>query len=108
MVVITLVGFLYQQALVQQALTKNLIKHTAIYSECNSLIPILRSQLHQENLEELKKPELSFFSVYNNEELRWTVDRSAWENQKIQFTFLLTEAQSAMDPIKLTIKYQKP
>ena len=80
----------------------------AIYSECNSLIPILRSQLDQVSTENINLPEQSFFSVLNKDGERWKIDRSAWQNQKIQFTFHLRDEQTAIDLIKLTIHYQKP
>ncbi|MBT4288339.1 MAG: hypothetical protein HOD92_13470 [Deltaproteobacteria bacterium] len=107
-IIITAVGFLYQQSIVQHALAKNLTQQIAIYSECNSLIPILRSQLDQVSTENINLPEQSFFSVLNKDGERWKIDRSAWQNQKIQFTFHLRDEQTAIDLIKLTIHYQKP
>jgi len=107
-IIITAVGFLYQQSIVQHALAKNLTQQIAIYSECNSLIPILRSQLDQVSTENISHPEQSFFSVSNQDGVRWKIDRSAWQDQKVQFTFHLTDEQTAIDLIKLTIHYQKP
>ncbi len=106
-IVITTIGFLYQQSIVQQALAKNLIQQTAIYAECNSLIPILKTRLDQESTEDLMNSNKAFISIFGSGGERWQIERSAWQNQKIQFTFILVEAQSTMDPIKLTINYQR-
>ena len=107
-IIITAVGFLYQQSIVQHSLAKNLTQQIAIYSECNSLIPILRSQLDQISTENIKTPQQAFFSVSHQNGVRWKIDRSAWQNQKIQFTFHLTDEHTAIDLIRLTIHYQKP
>jgi hypothetical protein len=107
-IIITAIGFLYQQSIVQKALARNLVQQTALYEECYSLIPILKRQLDQLGVDEINTPDLSFFTANDEKAIRWEVDRSAWKHQKIQFTFHLIKAQTVRDPIKLTISYQRP
>ncbi len=107
-VIITAVGFLYRQSMVQKALARNLVQQTALYEECYSLIPLLKRQLDQISSDEMSTPDPSFFSANGDKMVRWEVDRSAWQHQKIQFTFHLVNTQTIMDPIKLTIRYQRP
>lgn len=105
LLVLTTIGLWYRQVLLQSFLAKRLIEQRSLYLECRSLLPIMVRKLNEIETEELQRAQTDFFQVTSQKQLRWQVDRSAWVENKIRFTFRLVGED--IETLNMTVSYKR-
>ena len=101
LIIMTALGVWYRQVILQSFLSDRLIQQRAIFIECRSLLPILKEMAFHLTEEELKKEDEDFLLVEDQDELRWSISRSAITNHKLVFVF--KPERHYAKPVRLTI-----
>ena len=100
------VGVLLRESFIQASLSRNLIQQIAIYSECNSLVPIVKKTLSETKPEELNQPDPHFLEIKGISGPRWEIGRSELKHQKIRLEFRLVDQSIEFDPIRFNLAIQ--
>ncbi len=105
LVILTLTANWYRQVTVQSYLAERVIDQKALLSECKSLIPYLKMKLGELSSEEIIQEQPDFVILKDGQSIRWKIDRSAWINNKVKFSFFASNNIARPDKIVLTTQY---
>ncbi len=105
LMILTSLGLWYRQVILQSFLADRLLLQRSLYIECRSLMPALKENLDELDLQKLAQAENRFLTVEVDHRVRWRIDRSPWAGQHIQFTF--NRIGRSEEPLTLVIPYQR-
>ena len=104
LVVLTLVADWYRQVTVQSYLAERVIERKALLLECKSLMPYLKRRLATLTPAEIVKEQSDFLLIKEGPSTRLKVDRSAWDDNRVSFSFHFP-ADGKLDGTILTTYY---
>ena len=104
LVVLTLVADWYRQVTVQSYLAERVIERKALLLECKSLMPYLKRRLATLTATELVREQPDYLVIQEGTSTRLKVDRSAWADNRISFSFHFP-ADGKLDGTVLTTYY---
>ena len=87
LIIMSALGVWYRQVILQSFLSDRIIQQRAAFIECRSLLPVLRVMTAQLTDEDLKREDKAFLLIKDEEQLRWTIVRSALAGEKLVFEF---------------------
>lgn len=105
LVVLTSLGLWYRQTVLQSFLADRLLRQRGYYIECRSLIPTVLEKLEQASLTALETGQTGFLIIEVDHQPRWQIDRSAWSNDRIRFSFKRMGRNE--EPVVLTVPYHR-
>ncbi|MGK0289917.1 MAG: Tfp pilus assembly protein PilX [bacterium] len=86
LVSLSLLGVWYQQIILQTHLTQQVVQQKIMFVECKSLTVILLKRINQSSISK-QEAQKDFYTVNDENGIRWTVSRSAIVTNIVQFTF---------------------
>lgn len=105
LVIMTGLSVWYRQVVVQSFLSEQLVNQHAAYQECWSLVPVLIEALDTLDPPDLLEGQSNFYSVTNNSDIIWMIDRSAITNDLVVFTF--RAPKHPVKTITLPVNYKR-
>lgn len=105
LVILSALGVWYRQVVIQSFLSEQLFIQHAVYQECWSLVPLLREELDKSDRSSLLVEQLGFYSLVDEGNIIWTVDRSEMKNDLIILTF--RNLQQPLKSVTLPIYYKR-
>ena len=103
-IILTSIGLWYQKITVQSFLAQRLIEQRGLFLECESLLPFLTEELEKLDHSELIKEKKDFIQIERPNRGAWTIDRSKWMDNKVQFIF--RKDKEELQTIALTVFYK--
>jgi hypothetical protein len=104
-IILSSLGFWYRRTMVQSFLSERLIAQRIDYTECKSLLPILKIKLDAISSEQLKQANDDFMTVAVSGKKQWQIARSPYSNGRVVFVF--TRMQSSHQLIRLSLTYKR-